>query len=60
HLVIVQIMEVHADKDVLDENGRPDAAKIAPLIFTVPDRNYRRMGEVVGKAFGAGKSLKKD
>ncbi len=55
HLVIGQIMEVHADKAVLDENGRPDAAKIDPLIFTVPDRNYRRLGGIAGKAFSAGK-----
>ena len=59
HLIIGEIKEVHADKDCLDENGRPDAAKIDPLIFTVPDRNYRRLGEVVGKAFSAGKGLKK-
>ena len=60
HLVIGQIMEVHADKDILDGNGRPDIAKIDPLIFTVPDRNYRRIGEVAGKAFSVGKALKKE
>jgi hypothetical protein len=32
---------------------------VDPLIFTVPDRMYRRLGEVVGKAFKVGKELKK-
>ena len=59
HLVIGEIKEVHADEAVLDEKGRPDAAKIDPLIFTVPDRKYRRLGEVVGKAFKSGADFRK-
>ena len=58
-LVIGEIKEVHASKDVLDADGKLDPAKVDPLIFSVPDRTYRRMGEVVGKAFKAGAELKK-
>ena len=58
-LVIGEIKEVHASKDALDADGKLDPAKVDPLIFSVPDRTYRRMGEVVGKAFKAGAELKK-
>ncbi|MBI5696055.1 MAG: flavin reductase family protein [Nitrospirae bacterium] len=58
-LIVGQIREVHASEDVLDADGKVDPAKVDPLIFTVPDRSYRRMGEVVGKAFKVGAELKK-
>ena len=58
-LIVGEIKEVHVSDDCLGEDGKPDPAKIDPLIFTVPDRSYRRMGEVVGKAFKAGTELKK-
>jgi flavin reductase (DIM6/NTAB) family NADH-FMN oxidoreductase RutF len=58
-LVVGEITEVHVSEDALAADGKPDPAKIDPLIFTVPDRNYRRLGEVVGKAFKAGAELKK-
>lgn len=57
-LVIGRINEVHASSSVLGEDGSPDPAKVDPLIFSVPDRTYRRMGDVVGKAFKAGNELK--
>ena len=59
NLVIGQIIEVHVSEDALDADGKPDPAKIDPLIFTVPDRMYRRLGSVVGQAFKAGTGLKK-
>ncbi|MGA2192751.1 MAG: flavin reductase family protein [Nitrospirota bacterium] len=58
HLVIGEIKEVHVSQEALTD-GKPDPAKIDPLILTVPDRDYRRLGEVVGKAFKAGAELKK-
>ena len=58
-LIIGEIKEVHASQEVLGADGRPDPAKVDPLIFSVPDRTYRRMGEVVGKAFKAGTELEK-
>ena len=58
-LVVGEIKEVHVSGDALGADGKLDPAKVDPLIFTVPDRTYRRLGEVVGKAFKAGKELKK-
>jgi flavin reductase (DIM6/NTAB) family NADH-FMN oxidoreductase RutF len=58
-LVVGEITEVHVSKDALGADGKPDPAKVDPLIFTVPDRSYRRLGEVVGKAFKAGAEFKK-
>ena len=58
-LVVGEIKEVHVSGDALGEDGKLDPAKVDPLIFTVPDRTYRRLGEVVGKAFKVGKELKK-
>jgi flavin reductase (DIM6/NTAB) family NADH-FMN oxidoreductase RutF len=57
-LVIGAIKEVHVSESALGEDGKPDPAKVDPLIFSVPDRTYRRMGEVVGKAFKVGTKLK--
>lgn len=59
-LVVGEITEVHVSEDALGADGKPDPAKVDPLIFTVPDRNYRRLGDIVGKAFSAGSGLKKD
>lgn len=58
-LIVGQIREVHASDSVLDADGKVDPGKVDPLIFTVPDRSYRRMGEVVGKAFKVGAELGK-
>lgn len=58
NLVVGQIKEVHASEDVLDADGKPDPAKVDPLIFSVPDRTYRSMGAVVGNAFKVGTELK--
>lgn len=58
NLVIGAIKEVHVSEDALDQEGKPDPAKVDPLVFSVPDRTYRRMGEVVGKAFKVGTELK--
>jgi hypothetical protein len=36
-------------------DGKPDPAKIDPLIFTVGVTQYQRLGDVIGKAFHMGK-----
>jgi len=59
-LVVGQIKEVHASESAMDDKGKLDPAKVDPLIFSVPDRTYRRMGDVVGQAFKAGMELKKE
>jgi flavin reductase (DIM6/NTAB) family NADH-FMN oxidoreductase RutF len=56
-LVVGEVKEVYVSKDALGPDGNIDPVKVDPLIFSIPDRNYRRMGEVVGKAFKAGTEL---
>ena len=43
---------------VLDENGKVDASKVAPIIFDPFNNDYLKVGEKVGKAFSDGKALK--
>lgn len=53
-----EIVNVSADERVLDENGKVDAAKVAPIVFDPFNNEYLRIGEKVGKAFAEGKKLK--
>jgi flavin reductase (DIM6/NTAB) family NADH-FMN oxidoreductase RutF len=57
-LFIGDIATVHADESILTD-GKPDPAKLDPLVLTMPDNHYRKLGDVVGKAWQAGKVLKK-
>ncbi|MBI5016334.1 MAG: flavin reductase family protein [Deltaproteobacteria bacterium] len=57
-LVIGNIAGVYADDSILTD-GKPDAAKLAPLVLTMPDNHYWKLGEVAGRAWEAGKALKK-
>lgn len=51
-------MNVSVDERVLDENGKVDAAKVAPIIFDPFNNDYLKVGEKVGNAFADGKQLK--
>jgi len=57
-LVVAEIKEVHVSEDCLTSDGKIDPVKVNPIAFSVPDRNYRGVGDVVGKAFSVGKELK--
>jgi len=39
-------------------DGQPDIRKMDPLLLTMPDNRYWRVGEMVGKAFHDGMRLK--
>ncbi|NMC48728.1 MAG: flavin reductase family protein, partial [Desulfovibrio sp.] len=56
-LFIGEITAAHAHADVLTD-GRPDMAKIDPLLLTMHDNRYFALGEVVGAAWKDGKKLK--
>lgn len=45
------------DKFITD--GNPDITKIKPFLLTMPDNNFWSIGERIGKAWDAGKKLKK-
>jgi flavin reductase (DIM6/NTAB) family NADH-FMN oxidoreductase RutF len=57
-LCIGNIATVFADEAVLTD-GRPDPEKLAPMALTMPDNRYWRLGAAAGKAWSAGKALKK-
>jgi flavin reductase (DIM6/NTAB) family NADH-FMN oxidoreductase RutF len=51
-----EIVATHLDRDCLSE-GKPDPKKINPLLLTMPDNRYWTLGEPVGHAWSAGKTL---
>ncbi len=53
-----EIVNVSVDERALDEAGRVDAAKVAPIIFDPFNNEYLKVGEKVGNAFADGKRLK--
>ena len=53
-----EIVNVRVDERVLDENGKVNVAKAAPIIFDPINNDYQRVGEKVGNAFADGKQLK--
>jgi flavin reductase (DIM6/NTAB) family NADH-FMN oxidoreductase RutF len=56
-LFVGRIEETYISEDCLTD-GKPDVEKIKPFIFTTfPSRDYYVFGEVIGKAFDAGKEL---
>lgn len=57
-LIIAKIVNVSAEESVLDENGNIDEGKVQPLSYDPIIRSYRKVSDVVGKAFSVGKELK--
>ncbi len=55
-LVIGEVIEVHADKDVVEE-GKPDTGKTDPLVYA--QSAYWRVGMQAAKAFSIGKEYRK-
>ena len=47
----------HADKIVILTDGKIDPAKLEPITYDPVNHVYRKLGEVVGKAFEDGKKL---
>ncbi len=58
HILLVgQIMETYVSDDCMTD-GKPDAKKIDPLIYTAGTGEYRRLGDVIAQSFQVGKDLK--
>ena len=53
-LVVGEVVQTHVNDNCLTD-GKPDATKIDPLVFSAGTGNYQRLGEIVGKAFSMGK-----
>ena len=56
--MVGEIVNVSVDESVLDANGNVDVAKAQPITFDPFNNNYVALGDIVGKAFHAGKSIK--
>ena len=53
------ILNVLADESVLDEKGNIDITRVDPIVFDTFGRNYFRLGDKAGKAWGEGVELTK-
>lgn len=56
-ICIGEIVNVSACESVLDEGGRIDVKKLAPICYDSVNHNYLSLGDPVGKAFLDGKKL---
>ncbi|MEN6457356.1 MAG: flavin reductase family protein [Thermoguttaceae bacterium] len=50
-----EILDVKVDEEVLDKDGLPDLAKLAPIVFGPETRDYYALGRRLGSAFSIGK-----
>lgn len=57
-LLVGEIINVSVDESVLDSTGNVDVKKVRPITFDPFNSNYVALGDIVGKAFSAGKELK--
>lgn len=57
--IIAEIVNVSADKSILDDDGNVSMDKLQPIAYDSIEKTYRLVGEVVGKAFEDGITLKK-
>lgn len=52
-----EIKDVLVEEALLNQEGKPDMAKVAPLVFAPDARDYFSVGTKVGDAFSMGKPL---
>jgi flavin reductase (DIM6/NTAB) family NADH-FMN oxidoreductase RutF len=56
---IGEILDVKANEAVLDKNNHPDVTKLKPLVWSIGNMSYRKVGEHVGDSFSVGKQFNK-
>ena len=56
--LVGEIVNVCADERILDENDKIDLNKFSPITYDPVHHIYRKIGDVVGKAFSDGMKLK--
>ena len=56
--LVGEIVNVCADERILDENGKIDLNKFSPITYDPVHHTYRKIGDVVGKAFSDGLDLR--
>ena len=58
-MIVGEIVETHANEDVLDETGeKPSVALMDPLVYITGEREYWTLGEKIADAYSVGKTLK--
>ena len=57
-ICVGEIVNVSCDESALDESGRIDPLKLAPITYDSVTHAYRVLGEKVGQAFSDGLTLK--
>ena len=58
YYIIAEVVNVLCDEAFLNENGKPDMARMNLITFDPILNRYIQMGDVVGKAFADGRKLK--
>jgi len=53
---IAEIIDIYSEDRFLTE-GKPDVKKMNPFLLTMPDNRFWSIGECVGRAWNAGKTL---
>lgn len=56
-LFVGEIVETYAEEKYLTD-GLPDIRKIRPIVFSMHDNNYWRIGEHLGKAWSVGRKYR--
>lgn len=56
--IVAEIVNVSADEEVLDSEGKIDAAKLHAISYDPATQAYLRLGEKAGQAFSDGNQLK--
>lgn len=56
---IAEIENIYTEDRFLTD-GNPDMKKINPILLTMPDNRFWSIGECIGKAWDAGKKLRKN
>ena len=51
------VANTYTNEDILDVNGKIDYSILKPILFEMPNYQYLRTGEVIGKARTLGKNL---
>lgn len=58
-IFVGEVVKTWADEAVLTDKGKPDPAKIRPLLFDMSSMSYYAIGERLGACWNVGKALKK-
>ena len=56
-ILVGEVVNMSADESILDAEGHIDLGKLKPIVFDAAAMAYRSVGEIVGKAWGAGKAF---